>query len=376
MASLGPTTAEVDLRALRFNLHQVQRLAGPGREILAVVKADAYGHGAAEVARCLAAEGVSALGVATVEEGAALRRAGLRCAIVVLGAPLPEVYPDLLEWDLVPTLSDVETARSLASAALEAGRELAVQVKVDTGMGRLGLAADRAEEEVAAVASLPGLRVEGVFSHFADADLADPSFSREQLRRFLALREGLERRGVRVPSWHLANSAAVMVLPEAGLTGVRPGIMLYGYAPAEGFAPHVELRPVLTWRTRIVHLKEVPEGTPLSYGRTFVTRRRSRIATLAVGYADGYPRSLSNRGRVLVRGRAAPVVGRVTMDMTLADVTEVPEARVGDPVTLIGRDGGEVLTAWDLARWAGTIAYEILCGIGPRVPRVYRGTEG
>ncbi len=372
MPSLRPTSAEIDLQAFRFNLDQIKRLIGPERGILAVIKANAYGHGAAAIGRVLSQEGVQQLGVATVEEGAALRRAGLTSKITVLGGVFPEQHEQLLEHDLTPVLYNLTWAEALSRTVTAAGLRRPVQVKIDTGMGRVGFALEEAEHAVTRIAGLPGLELTGVLSHFADADLQDRNFTDWQLTRFVTLEEQIRNRGISVPFWHLSNSAAVMNFPGAFFNMVRPGIMLYGYPPSESFAGKVPLKLVLSWRTRIIHLKEVPPGTRLSYGGTFVTRRRSRIATLPVGYADGYPRRLSNRAQVLVGGRRAPVVGTVTMDMILADVTDIDGVALGDGATLIGKDGTETITAWDVARWSDTIAYEILCTIGARVPRHYR----
>lgn len=375
MPSPRPTIAEIDLQAFRYNIHQVRRLIGPQREILAVIKADAYGHGAVEVGRVLVEEGVRFLGVATVEEGMELRGAGIDASITILGGVVPEQFPLLFEWNLIPVLYDPVWAEDLSRNAAARGREIPVQVKIDTGMGRLGFRPEEAPDAIAKIASLPGLRIEGVLSHFSDADLEDKEFTEEQLGKFVRIERRLAEQGFRFPFWHLSNSAAVMTFPPALFNMVRPGIMLYGYLPSDSFPGEVVLQPVLSWRTRIIYLKEVPPGTPLSYGRTFVTSRRSRIATLPVGYADGYSRRLSNRAEVLIRGRRAPVVGRVTMDMILADVTDLPQTRLGDPVTLMGEDGGDRISAWDLARWSGTIAYEVLCCIGRRVPRIYSRRE-
>ncbi len=371
MPSPRPTSAEIDLQAFRFNLNQIKRLIGPERGILAVIKANAYGHGAVPVGHVLVQEGVEHLGVATVEEGTALRQGGLTAEITVLGGVFPDQHDQLIEHDLTPVLYNLNWAEALSKTVAAAGTRLPVHVKIDTGMGRVGFALEEAEQALTRIAELPALQLVGVLSHFADADLQDRTFTDWQLQRFVALEERIRKRGMAVPFWHLSNSAAVMKFPAAFFNMVRPGIMLYGYPPSESFPGKVPLKPVLSWRTRIIHLKEVPRGTPLSYGGTFVTRRRSRIATLPVGYADGYPRRLSNRAQVLVGGRRAPVVGTVTMDMILADVTDIDALAPGDVVTLIGRDGAETISAWDLARWSDTIAYEILCCIGARVPRHY-----
>ncbi len=377
VASLRPTTAHIDLGALRHNLAQVRRLAGD-REVIAIVKADAYGHGAVPVARALAAEGVTRFGVALVEEGRALREAGIHGEVLVLGGFVEDQAAEIVELGLTATIFHAGHADALNEAARRAGRAAPVHVKIDTGMGRLGFSPVAAPDAVAALARCVFLRLEGLMTHFADADLADPAYAREQVARFDAVAETVRRAGVRIPIRHAANSAAVMAASSwrSAMGGplydaVRPGLMLYGARPGPAVGAGVDLRPVLSLTTRILLLKRVPPGTPISYGRTFVTRRKSLIAVLPIGYADGYPRALSNTGRVLVRGRAAPVVGRVCMDLTMVDATDVPDAAEGDEAVVIGAQGAAAITVEEVAAGAGTIAYEILCGIGPRVPRRY-----
>jgi alanine racemase len=369
-ASLRPTTALIDRDALRH-------LAG-SREIIAMVKADAYGHGAIPIARALAADGVTRFGVALVEEARSLRDAGIRGEILVLGGFTADQAPEVVELGVTAAIFHAAHAAALNEAASRAGRTVAVHAKVDTGMGRLGFAMDAAPRAVAELARLSALRLEGLMTHFADADLADPAYAREQVARFDAVAETVRRAGVHIPIRHAANSAAVMAASSwrSAMGGplydaVRPGLMLYGARPGPAVGAGVDLRPVLSLTTRILLLKRVPPGTPISYGRTFVTRRESLIAVLPIGYADGYPRALSSAGRVLVRGRAAPVVGRVCMDLTMVDVTDVPDVGEGDEAVVIGSQGAAAITVEEVAAGAGTIAYEILCGIGPRVPRRY-----
>lgn len=377
VASVRPTTAHIDLGALRHNLAQVRRLAGD-REVIAIVKADAYGHGAVPVARALAAEGVTRFGVALVEEGRALREAGIRGEVLVLGGFVEDQAAEIVELGLTATIFHAGHADTLNEAARLAGRAAPVHVKIDTGMGRLGFSPAAAPAAIAALARCAFLRLEGLMTHFADADLADPAYAREQVARFDAVAEAVRRAGVRIPIRHAANSAAVMAASSwrSAMGGplydaVRPGLMLYGARPGPAVGAVADLRPVLSLTTRILLLKRVPSGTPISYGRTFVTRRESLIAVLPIGYADGYPRALSNAGRVLVRGRAAPVVGRVCMDLTMVDATDAPGAAEGDEAVVIGAQGAAAITVEEVAADAGTIAYEILCGIGPRVPRRY-----
>lgn len=338
---------------------------------MAVVKADAYGHGAVPVARAALAAGAKWLGVALVEEGAELRGAGIAAPILVLGAVFPQEAPDAVGHGLTVAVCGRESPLALDGAAAVQGRTAAVHVKVDTGMGRLGVPPAEAAGFVEWLASLPHLRVEGIFSHFSAADEADLSFSRAQLEEFCRVLQTLDARGLRPPLCHMANTAATMVLPESHFDLVRTGIGIYGLHPSPETPRTAALEPVMSLRTHIAHVKEVPEGTPLSYGRTFVTTRPSRIATLPVGYGDGYPRLLSNRGSVLVGGQPVPIVGRVCMDLTLTDVTEIPDARVGDEAVLFGRQEEALIGVEDLARLVGTIHYEITCNVGKRVPRRY-----
>jgi len=363
-----PTRAIIDLSALTHNYHEVTR-RNSGRKVLAVVKAQAYGHGAVPVARRLTELGAAMLGVALVEEGRELRDAGITAPILVMGPLFPEQAGAVVELGLTPVVFTRTFARALAERAGRDARTVQVHVKIDTGMGRIGLPPAEAAEFIADVASVPGIAVEGLMTHFADADLQDKQFASVQMDRFETLVRELEGKGIAVPLRHAANSAAVLAYDRALLTMVRPGLMLYGYNPLEKHAPS-ELRPVLSWTTRVAFVKKVAAGTPVSYGRTFVTKRESLIATVPVGYADGFDRALSNRGEALVRGARVRVAGRVCMDMTMLDVTEVPGVAEGDEVMLIGMQGSERITADEIAGKIGTISYEVLCGISGRVPRV------
>ena len=369
-----PTVAEINVAALRRNLREVRALVGPAVDILAVVKANGYGHGAVAAARAFVAEGASALGVATVEEGAELREAGLQDPILVLGGTLPGQEHDVLEYAMTPAVWDLATARALGEHAAAGGQSVSIHVKVDTGMSRVGVL----PEDVAAfgrgLQAIPGVCVDGVFSHFACAeDVSGPTVAR-QMTLFADAVEQLAQVGVQPPRRHLANSAAVMTFPRAHhsrYSMVRPGIMLYGVPPDPALAARAALEPAMRFRTAVIQDKRVPAGTPVSYGQTFRTERPSTLATIAVGYADGYPRALSNRGQVLVRGRRAPVVGRVCMDLTIVDVTGIDGVRAGDEVVLWGRQGAAEITCGEVAAWAGTIPYELLTRVGSRVPRVY-----
>jgi len=363
--------AVVDLEAVAENLRAVRELLRPGAGLIAVVKANAYGHGGVEVARAMVAVGADGLGVAYAEEGILLRRAGVRGPILVMGPTPPEGAEALLEHRLEAVVFDMALAERLAHLAAQAGRAVGVHLEVDTGMARQGVSPREAPVFAIKLARLRGLRLDGLMSHFANAEADDPASAREQLTRFLETDRAIRAAGVDVPRRHLANSAGLLALPEARLDLVRPGILLYGYAPSPRLAARLALRPALTLRTRIAALRDVPRGQGVSYGHTFVAPRDVRVATLPIGYADGVCRALSNRGQVLVRGRRAPILGRVCMDMTLADVSAIPAASVDDEVVLIGRQGDDALSADDVAAAAGTINYEILACIGPRIPRVH-----
>lgn len=364
-----PTAALINLLALDHNFQEVRGRAG-GRKVLAVVKAQAYGHGAVAVSRRLVDLGAGMLGVALVEEGRELREAGIHAPVLIMGAVFPGQADEVVRLGLTPAVASLAVARALSQAAQRRQAPVAVHIKIDTGMGRIGLSPEAAPDLIAEVMELEGVRVEGLMTHFADADLRDKQFASVQMDRFEDLITSLEKRGMSVPVRHAANSAAVLDYRRALFTMVRPGVMLYGYNPLEGGAG-ADLRPVLSLVTRIAFLKRTPAGVPISYGRTFITGRESLIATIPIGYADGYSRGLSNRGEAIVHGKRVPVAGRVCMDMTMLDVTDVPGVAEGDEVVLIGSQGAERITADDVAAKTGTISYEVLCGISGRVPRVY-----
>lgn len=374
----APTTiAFVDLSALTSNLRQARQLLSPGCDILAVVKADAYGHGAVAVSRALAREGVTRFAVATIQEGAQLRDADIQAQILVMGALPPAQLADLLGYALTPVIYESTIAAELAARLGAGSTPYPVHLKVDTGMGRLGLLPEQVVPLLQSQAFQGPLRLEGLMTHLADADNADPAYTKIQIERFQNVLDGLRRAGLAAPLVHAANSAAILGHPAAHFNLVRPGIMLYGYSAAPGHATAPQsgtgmaLKPVLSLRSQVVQVRSLAQGDSVSYNRSFVATRQSKIAVLPIGYADGYSRALSNRGHVLVQGRRCPVVGRVCMDMTLLDVTDLPDVRPGEEAVLIGRQGADEILATDLAVWSGTIPYEVLCGIGPRVPRVY-----
>jgi alanine racemase len=370
---IRPTRAEIDLAALRQNVAEIRRLA-PRVEVLAVVKANAYGHGALPIARALEQERVAMLGVALVEEGLELRNAGIRAPILVLGGSYEGGYELMAERDLMATVFRPEQVARLAEASRRVGRPLKAHLKLDSGTGRIGVLPDELDGFLDQASRFPQVKLDGLISHFASADLENAEFTREQLRRFQGALARMRARGLE-PTWrHLSNSAGVLELPEvcdgSELNMIRPGIMLYGLTPAAWMQGSAKLAPVMSWKTEVVHLKRVPTGTPISYGGTWRSTRPSVIATLPVGYADGYVRHFSNRSQVLIRGQRAPVVGRVCMDLCMVDATEVAGAEVGDEVVLLGKQGQQNILAEELAQLAGTIHYEVVCAVSARVPRV------
>jgi alanine racemase len=367
-----PTRALIDLEALENNVRLAVRLAGPERRVLAVVKADAYGHGAIRVARAALDAGAAKLGVATPGEVRTLRAAGIDAPVLLLSEAPADRAPEMTRLGCALTLYTLAYAEALEREARQTGRRVAVHLKVDTGMGRLGIAPADALPFVARLRDFPHLVLEGVMTHPSEAERPGSAVTAGQIATFQAVCGAVEAIAGPVRWRHIANSALLMLGDPAGNL-VRPGIMLYGSPPAPGLPCAGDLQPVMSLATAVAFLKRVPAGTPLSYGGTFTTRRESLIATLPVGYADGYRRAFSNRASVLVRGRRAPVVGTVCMDLTLADVTGVPDVAVGDEVLLLGAQRDERITAEELAAHAGTISYELFCGIGPRVPRVYLG---
>lgn len=365
-----PTRVEIDLEALKHNFYQAQRLAGPGQGVLAVVKADAYGHGAAHVAMALQGVGVEMFGVAIVEEGVALREAGVVCPILVLGGLYPGQEENLLRYGLVPTLFDMDVARRLDSCARAAGVVLPYHMKVDTGMSRVGFRPDDLPRVLEELGALSGLRMDGLFSHLAMADEPENTVNQKQLEIFRGCLGRVRQAGFAPRYVHLSNSAALLTreVPECNLS--RPGILLYGALPSPAFAGRFDLKPVMSFRTRIAQIRKVPEGTGVSYGHRFVAERPTVLAVIPVGYADGYSRQLSNVGEMLVRGQRARVAGTVCMDWTMIDVTDIPDVAVGDEVTLLGCDNGQCITADEWAERIGTISYEVFCQFSKRVPRL------
>jgi alanine racemase len=371
---IRPTWAEINLDALAENFRAVRACVGPGVNVMAVVKADAYGHGARACARRLDAEGADWFGVASPEEAIELRRAGVRKPVLLFGGFWDGQAESCIEHDLVPVVYRLDTAAALDAAARASNVVRDIHVKIDTGMGRLGVRDDGAAEFADALRGFPNLRVDGLMTHFAAADepARDP-FTDEQVARFYRAVAVFRERGHNPTYEHLANSAGTLAHPKAHGNLVRPGGVLYGLWRdiLPPLRPEPAFRPVMSVRSRLTLLKSVHRGETLGYGCTFEASREMAVATLPVGYHDGYMRALSNRGRVVVRGTYAPVVGRISMDLTLVDVTDVEGVSVGDRVTLLGEDGEHRVVAEEIAGTAGTLSYEVTCGISARVPRVY-----
>jgi alanine racemase len=372
LSELRPTWADVDLDAFARNIDAIVANLPERARLVAVLKANAYGHGAVELARRCTPEKVAMIATALLEESVELRRAGIALPLLVLGPVRAEQLPLIFEHELTLGVPGPEELEIVAEAARE--REIHVHLKLDSGMGRMGSIEEELPRVVDILRGAPRLRVDAIYTHLANAgDVGDP-FTDEQIARFRTLVETLREAGVDAPLHHVANSAATVRGLVAPGELVRVGIALYGAEPLDRDSPRLE--PVMRWRTEIARLKELPAGHAIGYGTTFHTTRVSRIATLPVGYADGYNRRLSNRGEVLVRGRRAPIVGRVSMDLTTIDVTDIADAAVGDEVVLLGAQKGDEITAEELAAKLDTISYEVFCNVGARVPRVYRSGGG
>jgi alanine racemase len=370
-AEIRPAQIRIDLAALSRNAAALSALIGPACELLAVVKADGYGHGMIGVARAALAGGARRLGVSTVEEGVSLRAAGVTCPVLVMGVMDETEAPEVVTHNLTPVICRTGQLDALIAAVRTSSEQpVQVHIKVDTGMGRLGLLPEEVLPLLQRAWHEPALRVEGVMTHFAEADVVKSASTAEQLSRFRALLDQI------AADWpasttliaHAANSAALLTQPESRLQMVRTGLSLYGLLPSPACRGVIELEPVMSWTTRVAHLRRLPAGRSLGYGRTFTTTRPSLIGLLPVGYAAGYFRLLSNRAACLHRGGRVPIVGRISMDLTMIDLTDHPEARIGDEIVLIGRQGRERVTAEELAAWAQTIPYEIVCSAGGRTP--------
>ncbi len=372
--ALRPVWAEIDLNCIKHNITSIFKLVDKTTtEVIGVVKADAYGHGAVPVSRVLLENGVSSLAVATISEAITLRSADITCPILMLGLT-PSIYlEELLRYNLTPIMASSTEALQLSDLAVTANKEVEILIAVETGMGRIGLMPTAESlKEIKAILELPNIRIKGIFSHFATADESDKAYSYGQLKIFENFYEDLEKAGVPISFKTHANSAALLELPGAHFDAVRPGIILYGCYPSNKVNKNlINLKPSMSLKANILFIKKVPAGYSISYGRKFITERESFIATLPIGYADGYPRSLSGNGRVIVKGEYAPIVGNICMDQCMIDVTDIPNVQLYDEVVLIGTQGNKKILADEIAEKTSTINYEIVCRIGQRVPRVY-----
>ena len=363
--------AEIDLSAVAFNLRQVRSCTGADVDILCPVKADAYGHGAVEVSRELVRCGITMLGVANVSEGIELREAKIRTPILVLGATLPGEVPAAIRQHITLTVSPPDILPVIAAEAARQGRPTMVHLMVDTGMTRMGVETSKVAELARQVMQTPSVALEGLATHFPLTDDSDWDYSREQLSVLNDMLESLAREDIHPPIRHAANTSGTVLLDDSHLTMVRPGLSLYGMYSSAAVARRIEFRPVLCLKTQIVYLRDVTAGTPVGYGHSWTAPEDTRIATLAIGYADGYSRLYSNRADVIHRGRRAPVVGRVSMDCITVDLGREAEAAIGDTVTLIGREGDASITAEEMAEWRDSIPHEVTCSLGTRVKRIY-----
>lgn len=368
-----PVWAEIDLQAVARNMREIRRVTAATAGVMAVVKANAYGHGAVEVSRAALANGADWLGVARVSEGVKLRKAGIDAPVLILGYTTPEQCDEVIKNSLTQAVYSFDMGIYLAEAAARAGTRARVHLKVDTGMGRIGWTdASSVVQDSLKLARNPNLEIEGIFTHFAAADTVDKKYTLQQFQKFMEIIEKLRRNGLEFPLRHVANSAAIMELPETHLDLVRAGIIVYGLYPSEEVdRSRVALSPVMSLKARVAYIKEVPAGFKVSYGCTYQTERNTVIATIPLGYADGYSRLLSSKGEVLINGQRAPVVGRVCMDQIMVDAGSIPGVTMGDEAVIIGRQGDNEISADEIAAWLGTINYEVTCMVNHRVPRIY-----
>jgi len=374
MIHYAPVWSEINLDALAHNVQQLKSVTSPQAKLMAIVKANAYGHGAEQVSKIALANGATQLGVARVSEGLELRDAGIDAPILVLGYTPPEEYHLLLEYNLIQTVYNNEIAWGLSALASQANKKALVHIKVDTGMGRLGFFPDsKGMREITNIAKLPHLELAGIFTHFATADSRDKSYAQQQWAKFTVFLDDLAQAGLKFPCQHAANSAAIIDMPETHLDMVRAGIALYGVRPSSEVDSHqLNLQPVMTVKSRVAHVKQVPAGFGVSYGVTYLTTAPTVVATIPTGYADGYSRLLSSRGEVLIGGQRTPIIGRICMDQFMVDAGHLPRVEPGEEVVLLGRQGNEEISANEIAEKIGTISYEVLCAINcRRVPRHY-----
>ena len=369
---IRPVWAEIDLDAIKYNIDSIKRRVDT-KELIAVVKADAYGHGALDVSKTLVENGATKLAVAVITEAMELRHGNINTPIMILGYTPLEFAADLINYDIEQTIFDLEYAKKLSEIALNLGKKAKIHVALDTGMGRIGfLINDNRLIEILKISSLKGLEVVGIFTHFATSDESDKNYSNKQYKKFTDFNEKLISKGVNIPLKHVSNSGAIIDMPNTYLDGVRAGIVLYGYYPSEDvLKQNLDLKKAITIKTQVAHVKILDKNEYVSYGRKFKTERKSIIATLPIGYADGYSRALTGKAKVIINGKFAPVVGTICMDQCMIDVTDIGDVHVGDEVIVLGKDKDLKFDADDMAKAMGTINYEVLCMIKQRIPRVY-----
>lgn len=373
--AIRPVWAEINLTNLDYNIKSIKEKVGPNKELIGVIKADAYGHGSVKCAEVLRENGVKTFAIATLQEAITLREAGVKEPIIMLGLT-PDMYADtIIEYDITPVVCDSANAKAFSDAAAKVGKTVSGLIAVDTGMGRIGYIADNTDfaiSDVKEIAALSNFKIKGMFSHMSTADALDKTYSHQQEAKYNNFYNALTAAGIEIPFRTLANSASIMELPSIHFDAVRPGIILYGCYPSDEVDKNqLSIKPVMSIKANIVHLKDVPADFSVGYGRKYISKKPSKVATIALGYADGYPRPYSAHAKVIVNGVFAPIAGNICMDQCMIDVTDVPNVKVGDEVIVMGTDGKNTILADDIANATGTINYEITCALGQRLPKVY-----
>ena len=374
MKTYSRVYAKIDLDAIAYNMEQMKQNIRPETKVMAVIKADGYGHGAVQIAEMMERWNyIWGFAVATLDEAVVLRTEGIQKPILVLGCVFPDQYMEMLKHEIRMNIYTEEMAESISRMAAREGKTAYMHIKLDTGMSRLGFGInEQSAETIKRISKMPNVNMEGIFTHFTKADEKDKSFTKKQIQEFVWMTERLKEKNVRFTYEHCSNSAGIIDVPEANFDIVRAGISSYGLYPSEEVdKTNVKLKPALALKSHVAFVKEIERGTPVSYGGTFVAKEKMKIATIPVGYADGYPRSLSNKGYVLIRGKKAPILGRVCMDQFMVDVTQIEGVSFGDKVTMIGKDGNEILPVEVLSELSGRFNYEFVCDLGKRIPRVY-----
>ena len=374
MKTYSRVYAKIDLDAIAYNMEQMKQNIRPETKVMAVIKADGYGHGAVQIAEMMERWNyIWGFAVATLDEAVVLRTEGIQKPILVLGCVFPDQYMEMLKHEIRMNIYTEEMAESISRMAAREGKTAYMHIKLDTGMSRLGFGInEQSAETIKRISKMPNVNMEGIFTHFTKADEKDKSFTKKQIQEFVWMTERKKKKNVRFTYEHCSNSAGIIDVPEANFDIVRAGISTYGLYPSEEVdKTNVKLKPALALKSHVAFVKEIERGTPVSYGGTFVAKEKMKIATIPVGYADGYPRSLSNKGYVLIRGKKAPILGRVCMDQFMVDVTQIEGVSFGDKVTMIGKDGNEILPVEVLSELSGRFNYEFVCDLGKRIPRVY-----